>query len=84
MWPETFFFRKFVFQGAFTPDFARFRSKWRPGEFEMIEAFTRILTGVLHGPKHDCFLRRNRTNDHEQPRSVPFGPTRSDRFKSCP
>ena len=28
---------------------------------------------ILHEPKH-VFLDRNETNDHEQPRSVPFVP----------
>ena len=31
---------------------------------------------ILDGPKHD-FLPMNGTNDHEQPRSVPSGSTRS-------
>ena len=37
---------------------------------------------ILDGPKHD-FLPRNGTNDHEQPRPVPSGSTRSNRAKTC-
>ena len=36
---------------------------------------------ILDGPKHD-FLPMNGTNDHEQPRSVPSGSTRSNRAKT--
>ena len=38
---------------------------------------------VLDGPKHG-FLRRSGTNDHEQPRSVSFGSTRSTRVETRP
>ena len=38
---------------------------------------------ILDGPKHG-FLPRKGTNDHEQPRSVPFGSTRSNRVKTRP
>ena len=38
---------------------------------------------ILDGPKH-VFQPRNGTNDHEWPRSVPFGSTRSNRVKTRP
>ena len=38
---------------------------------------------ILDGPKHD-FSPRNGTNDHEQPRSVPSGSTRSNRVMTRP
>ena len=38
---------------------------------------------ILDGPKHDLFSG-NGTNGHEQPRSVPSGPTRSNRVKPRP
>ena len=40
-------------------------------------------TSILHGPKQ-AFLPRNGTNDHDQPRSVPLGPTRSNRVQIRP
>ena len=39
----------------------------------------KILDGAKQG-----FSRRNETNDHEQPRSVPFGSTRSNRVMARP
>ena len=39
---------------------------------------------ILDGPKHGFYLCRNGANDHEQPRSVPFGSTRSNRIKTRP
>ena len=52
----------------------------------MRKRFPFVLTRLarlktLDGPTHDL-LPRNGTDDHEQPRSVPSGSTRSNRVKT--